>query len=96
VGHHQRHHARKLKSSAQSQFWQRRYYDFNVFTHAKTAEKLKYMHRNPVRRGLVLRPEEWPWSSFRHHATGRKGTIEIESDWTSWDRERKATTGGDL
>jgi putative transposase len=62
--------SRKLKSAAVTHFWQRRYYDFNVYTSAKTIEKLKYMHRNPVRRGLVARPEEWPWSSYRHYATG--------------------------
>jgi putative transposase len=39
-------------------FWQTRYYDFNVFTHNKRVEKLKYMHRNPVTRGLVERPED--------------------------------------
>ena len=48
-------------------FWQVRYYDFNVFTHNKRVEKLKYMHRNPVTRGLVERPEDWRWSSFRHY-----------------------------
>ena len=60
-------------------FWQARYYDFNVFTHRKRIEKLRYMHRNPVARGLVSGPEQWPWSSFRHYATGHKGTVEIES-----------------
>ena|SRR6516165_6655511 len=40
-------------------FWQRRYYDFNVFTEEKRVEKLRYMHRNPVVRGLVARPEDW-------------------------------------
>jgi putative transposase len=47
-------------------FWQTRYYDFNVFTHNKRVEKIKYMHRNPVTRGLVKRPEDWPWSTYRH------------------------------
>jgi len=59
--------SRKLKKPGQAQFWQRRYYDFNVYTEAKTVEKLKYMHRSPVRRGLVTKPEDWPWSSFRHY-----------------------------
>jgi len=45
--------SRKLKSPATAHFWQRRYYDFNVYTTAKTIEKLKYMHRNPSRRGLA-------------------------------------------
>lgn len=48
-------------------FWQARYYDFNVFTHDKRVEKLKYMHRNPVKRGLVTQPEDWRWSSYRHY-----------------------------
>src|SRR5579872_5050490 len=38
-------------------FWQRRFYDFNIFSEAKRVEKLKYMHRNPVKRGLVDAPE---------------------------------------
>jgi putative transposase len=82
--------SKKLKQPSPRQFWQTRYYDFNVYTADKTVEKLKYMHRNPVRRGLVEKPEDWPWSSFRHYATGQEGTVEIESGWTSYKREQKA------
>jgi REP-associated tyrosine transposase len=64
-------------------FWQARYYDFNVHNEEKRIEKLHYMHMNPVARGLVSKPEDWPWSSFRHIATGLKGTVEIESAWTA-------------
>jgi putative transposase len=64
-------------------FWQARYYDFNVHNDEKRVEKLRYMHRNPVVRGLVGKPEEWRWSSFRHYATGCEGTVEIESHWTA-------------
>ncbi len=69
-------------------FWQARYYDFNVFTATKRIEKLKYIHRNPVKRELVERPEDWAWSSFRHYATGEAGVVEIESPWTARRRER--------
>jgi len=69
-------------------FWQARYYDFNVFTAKKRIEKLKYIHRNPVVRGLVERPEDWAWSSFRHYVTGEVGAVEIESPWTAFRRER--------
>ncbi len=47
--------------------WQRRYYAMNIFTEKKRLEKLAYMHRNPVKRGLVSSPEQWPWSSFRFY-----------------------------
>jgi REP element-mobilizing transposase RayT len=40
-------------------FWQARYYDFNVWTSKKRIEKLKYIHRYPVKRGLVEKPEDW-------------------------------------
>ena len=82
--------ALKLSVSVQSRerpFWQARYYDFNVHNEEKRKEKLRYMHRNPVNRGLVDAPEDWAWSSFRHYATGEVGTVEIESVWTQARRE---------
>jgi putative transposase len=40
-------------------FWQTRFYDFNVWTEQKRIKKLRYIHRNPVHRGLVASPEQW-------------------------------------
>ena len=57
--------------------WQRRFYDFNVWTARKRIEKLRYLHRNPVVRGLVQEPEEWPWSSYRSYAFGEEGSVQI-------------------
>src|SRR5260370_6465255 len=47
-------------------FWQRRFYDFNIWSEKKFREKLDYMHANPEKRGLVLHPKDWPWRSWRH------------------------------
>jgi len=80
--------ARRLALRAADSFWQARYYDFNVWSEHKFVEKLRYIHRNPVKRGLVERPEDWTWSSFRHYATGEVGVVEIESQWTARKRER--------
>ena len=55
--------------------WQCRFYDFVVFTEKKRIEKLRYMHRNPVARGLVLAPEQWKWSSYQHYAAGKRGPV---------------------
>src|SRR5256884_9060235 len=71
-------------------FWQARFYDFNVWTERKRIEKLRYIHRNPVKRGLVESPEQWAWSSFRHYISGVEGMVEIESQWTARKRERSA------
>jgi putative transposase len=80
--------ARRLALRAEEPFWQARYYDFNVWSERKFREKLRYLHRNPVKRGLVAKPEDWLWSSFRHYATGETGRVEIESQWTARRRER--------
>jgi putative transposase len=80
--------SRKLKAAGQRRFWQVRYYDFPVWSEAKRIEKLQYIHRNPVSRGLVGRPEDWKWSSFVHYATGVEGPVQIESQWTARKRER--------
>lgn len=79
--------SRKLPRSDDRPFWQPRYYDFNVVTHAKWQEKVHYIHRNPVTRGLVADPADWAWSSFRHWQTGEAGRVEIESHWTFRRRE---------
>jgi putative transposase len=79
--------ARRLIGDAEH-FWQKRYYDFNIRDHAQFVEKLHYIHCNPVKRGLCEHPEDWPWSSFLHHATGGEGRVEIESEWIARKRER--------
>ena len=80
--------AHTLRPVEGAPFWEPRYYDFNVWSDAKRIEELCYIHRNPVQRGLVERPEQWQWSSFNHYATGIECPVEIESEWTARKRER--------
>ena len=81
--------SRRLIGDAEH-FWQKRYYDFNIRNYPQFVEKLRYIHRNPLKAGLCERPEDWQWSSFRHYATGAEGRVEIESEWTARKRERAA------
>lgn len=67
--------------------WQHRFYDFNVWTERKRIEKLRYMHRNPVTRGLVSEPDQWQWSSFRSYAYGEPGLVRI-NDWQLLEMRR--------
>lgn len=60
-------------------FWQRRFYDFNVWSSGKLEQKLDYMHRNPVARGLVKHPKDWPWSSWAYYEKGVEGLIRIDA-----------------
>jgi putative transposase len=60
-------------------FWQRRFYDFNVWSAAKHAEKVHYIHQNPVRRRLVASPDQWFWSSFRAYACREPGIVVVNA-----------------
>ena len=59
-------------------FWQARFHDFNVYSERKRVEKLRYMHANPVKRGLVSDPKEWPWSSWGFYFGGKAGLARID------------------
>jgi hypothetical protein len=55
--------------------------DLNVWTTKKRVEKLRYMHRNPVKRGLVNLPEQWRWSSYRFYFLDEAGPVRVNEDW---------------
>jgi putative transposase len=55
--------------------WQKRFYDFVVWNPKKRVEKLRYMHHNPVKRGLVQEPGQWEWSSYGDYAYDEKGPV---------------------
>ncbi|HEV2341936.1 MAG TPA: hypothetical protein VGS15_09075 [Candidatus Acidoferrales bacterium] len=60
------------------QFWQKRFYDFNVWSRKKKIEKLGYMHANPLKCGLVDDPKHWPWSSYAFYQ--QRGEVLIDVD----------------
>ncbi len=52
-------------------FWQRGGgYDRNILGGTEFAEKMAYIHENPVRRGLAERAVDWRWSSARWYVEG--------------------------
>lgn len=57
------------EESRPSALWQRRFYDFNMWSEKKLVQKLDYMHRNPVDRELVQHPRDWPWSFYEKRGT---------------------------
>ncbi len=69
-------------------FWQRGGgYDRNMIRLATVHQEIRYIHANPVRRGLVDAPEDWPWSSARYFA-GR-ADVPIIPDVGSIPRRRR-------
>jgi putative transposase len=37
--------------------------------------RIRYIEMNPVRAGLVTKPEQWPWSSAWAHMSGNDDTL---------------------
>jgi putative transposase len=70
----------ELLDNAPRHVWQARFYDFNIWSRRKRVEKLRYLHRNPVKRGLVEAPELWRWSSYRAYACAEAGAVAV-NDW---------------
>jgi putative transposase len=66
------------ESGGLRRFWQRRYYDFNVYSGAKVREKLHYMHGNPVKAKLVRHPGDWPWSSWCYYYR-KEGLLKMDT-----------------
>ncbi len=53
-------------------------YDRNIVDPATARHVADYIHQNPVRRGLVARPEDWPWSSAGWYAGLRPVPVAID------------------
>jgi putative transposase len=60
--------------------WNTRGYDYNIDNEKMLIEKLNYCHKNPITRGLVEDPTEWPWSSYRFYETGDSTVLKMDWD----------------
>jgi REP-associated tyrosine transposase len=49
-----------------------------MYSRRKKVEKLKYMHENPVKRGQVKHPGEWPWSSLPFYQGKAAALVRID------------------
>ena len=68
-------------SRSEHQVWQASFWEQDVFSHEYMREKLVYLHRNPIRAGLVQNPEDYPYSSYRSYQTGEQWFIEVDQNW---------------
>ena len=66
------------RPNRQSAVWQRRCYDHNCRTPDIVIEKIRYCHNNPVNRGLVDAPGDWPWSSYRWYDGDNDTPLDID------------------
>jgi putative transposase len=64
-----------------STVWRPRYDTVAIYSDDVFRTKLEYIHNNPVKSGLVGKPEDWEWSSARAYNTEEKAEIEV---WKGW------------
>ena len=73
-------------------FWQKGGgFDRNVRTEAAFCREVRYIHRNPVQRGLVAKPEDWSWSSvhwWMNKTSEERGCDPPPGTHAAWDRWR--------
>ena len=60
--------------------WQGRFFDRALRTVKEYSETVEYIHWNPVRRGLVKTPGQWPWSSYRDYAGSEGRPLPLQTD----------------
>jgi putative transposase len=63
---------------AKGPVWQPRFFDRIVRNVREYQRTMEYMHLNPVRRGLVSKPEDWLWSSI--HSYGGAAPVRLPMD----------------
>jgi len=74
--------AGKETGRSDNKVWQDSYWDLNLVSDKFLRQKLNYIHRNPLRSGLVDNPEDYPYSSYRSYVFGEEWFIEIDRGWS--------------
>jgi putative transposase len=61
--------------------WQKGFYDEHIRGELHLLKVLEYIHNNPLKAGLVMEPEEYPYSSYSHYfQTANQANQIIEID----------------
>ena len=85
--HTHRHHLRRGSSG---RVWQGRFKAFAIERDQHLLTVMRYVERNPLRAGLVVRAESWPWGSLAWRRVDRVGNVlsappvTLPTDWLKW------------
>jgi REP element-mobilizing transposase RayT len=56
------------KNNQEYKIWQSGYHPIGIQSERFFKQKLNYIHQNPVRKGYVVKPEHWKFSSAKDYA----------------------------
>jgi len=72
----------KATRKQEYKIWMDRFDDVIISTERMMGIKVNYIHYNPVKAGLVERPEDWKYSSARNYLLDDHSIIKIRTDWS--------------
>ena len=67
---------------SENKVWQDSFWDKIIYTEKFLRQKLNYIHRNPIRAGLVDDLSDFPYSSYRNYVHDDQTLIEIDREWS--------------
>ncbi|MBL0108332.1 MAG: transposase [Ignavibacteria bacterium] len=65
------------KTTSNHKVWQESFHPQEIISMEMLKQKIEYIHYNPVRKNLVINPEDWKYSSAMEYHTGKKGLLDI-------------------
>ena len=69
---------RARRQRGEFSFWEDGFHPQAISTAAVLQQKLRYLHENPVRKGLVAVPEDWRYSSASWYAERSEFCMEMD------------------
>jgi putative transposase len=72
----------ELARNQKYKIWMDRFDELIITTERMMGIKVNYIHFNPVKAGLVKKPEDWEFSSARNYYLDDYSLIEVSTDWS--------------
>lgn len=73
----------KHKRNSEYQFWTHENHAEYIYSNNFIEQKIEYIHNNPVKAGIVQKPEDYRYSSAIDYI-GEKGLLKIELATLRW------------
>jgi putative transposase len=71
----------KGKKKQVFKLWMDRFDDVVIYSDEVLRVKMEYIHHNPVKAGLVKKPEDWKFSSARNYLYSDQSLVAVATDW---------------
>jgi hypothetical protein len=78
----------RILGRAGQSFWQSESFDHWCRSVSEMAKIRRYIILNPVKAGLVQRPQDWPWCSYSRHLARKRGELPAIIISRELERER--------